>query len=236
MADNIYLETRVGRNQTHEPFDDEAEEQGESGHELMTQWWWWNDDEMSLTRRCRSSSEPWTASCASASGHRGGSCLQPPSVGAPHWSIFASHGSHQGRIILVSPLIRRSSRSAGSPGLSGTGTWTLYSTSLKHRMDPQKCFRQKAKWIPGGYKGDKEEKDDANLGIKEAGNQSPVDAHDAPLSEMSVQVTNYLIQVLSPSVTIRVRWPACGAACAVISVVWVQLFTGCCCALPPSAQ
>ena len=30
MADNIYLETRVGRNQTHEPFDDEAEEQGES--------------------------------------------------------------------------------------------------------------------------------------------------------------------------------------------------------------
>ena len=31
MADNIYLETRVGRNQTHEPFDDEAEEQGESG-------------------------------------------------------------------------------------------------------------------------------------------------------------------------------------------------------------
>ena len=37
MADNIYLETRVGRNQTYEPFDDEAEEQGESGHELMTQ-------------------------------------------------------------------------------------------------------------------------------------------------------------------------------------------------------
>ena len=37
MANNIYLETRVGRNQTHEPFDDEAEEQGESGHELMTQ-------------------------------------------------------------------------------------------------------------------------------------------------------------------------------------------------------
>ena len=32
MPLDIYLETRVGRNQTHESLDDEAQEQGESGN------------------------------------------------------------------------------------------------------------------------------------------------------------------------------------------------------------
>ena len=32
MPLDIYLETRVGRNQTHEPLDDGAQEQGESGN------------------------------------------------------------------------------------------------------------------------------------------------------------------------------------------------------------
>ena len=51
-------------------------------------------------------------------------------------------------------------------------------------------------YLPGGYEGDQEEEDNSNLGVEEAGNQCPVDAHDDAALKLFL-ITNEETQVLS---------------------------------------